>query len=119
MIQALAVFIGGGLGSLARYGISLWIKTSGFELPLATLLANVLSTTILGLAVVKLAGNNQSLWFAFLAIGFCGGFSTFSTFSYETLALLRSGQLWWAILNVVVSVALCLFILFALLKSME
>jgi CrcB protein len=54
---------------------------------------------------------------ALLITGFCGGFSTFSTFSYETFELMRSGQYWFATANVLVSVALGVGVLFVLAKS--
>lgn len=120
MINALAVFIGGGLGSLARYGISIWIRSMGIEqLPVATLLSNLLSTLVLGLIVTRMAAINQPWWYLLLAVGFCGGFSTFSTFSHETFLLMRSGQWMWSILNVLISVGLCIFLLFVISRSAE
>jgi CrcB protein len=113
---ALMVFLGGGLGSLARYGLSMGLqsyKPSNF--PMATLAANVLSCLILGLAVGYFADKiNSSELKAFIVIGFCGGFSTFSTFSNESLELLKSGNYIVAVLNVLISIILCFAILFAL-----
>ncbi len=116
----LAVFIGGGLGSLARFGVSS-VVTSGFKNinPVGTLTANILSTILLGvvlyLASQKLdISDNMKL---FLITGFCGGFSTFSTFSYETFELFRTGQLWFAAANILISVALGVGVLFAMSKS--
>ncbi len=113
----LAVFIGGGLGSLARFGVSrltavFW--TSSF--PMATLLANVLSCVVLGIVAYKmpqLSSFNKSL----LIVGFCGGFSTFSTFSNETLMLMKQNEWLFVIANVVLSIVACLAVLWVLARQ--
>ena len=113
---ALWVFIGGGLGSLARYGLSVGLqhyKPSNF--PIATLLANLLSCIIIALAVGLLAGKIQSSELkAFIVIGFCGGFSTFSTFSNESIELIKSGNYGIAIANVILSLVLCFAVIYFL-----
>jgi len=102
------VFIGGGLGSLARYaiGVSLsrWIQST---FPWATFLSNLLATGILGIVVYlfMVKWPDQSWIYPLLATGFCGGFSTFSTFSNETVNLISTGNYLVAALNVLVSVA--------------
>ena len=105
----LLVFLGGGLGSLVRYGISLTISRLEISFPLATLLSNVLACFIIGALTASATKDNltdaQRLLFA---TGFCGGFSTFSTFSNETLQLAQNGQLFTAFLNVLLSLTLCL-----------
>ena len=113
----LAVFIGGGLGSLARFGVSkltalFWVSS----FPLGTLLANLLSCLILGLFAYKFQDAtpfNKSL----ILIGFCGGFSTFSTFSNETLMLMKQNEWLFVIANVVLSICACLFVLWLLAKN--
>jgi CrcB protein len=100
MNNLLLVFLGGGLGSIVRYGISLFVKANfSTKFPVATLLSNVISCVVLALAVgyfSEKAGANPTLR-TFIVIGFCGGFSTFSTFSYETMELMRSGNMVLAI----------------------
>ena len=116
MNVALAIFLGGGLGSVSRYGVSklVMIIWKG-QFPLGTLLANLLSCIVMGLAINYFSDkiNSQELK-AFILIGFCGGFSTFSTFSKETLDLMQSGNYSIAIANIVISVLFCILILWFL-----
>ncbi len=114
----IAVFVGGGLGSMARFGITrllLLLDVRGI-FPWATLASNIVATTILAWFVLKWQDQLQGrdALKAFIAVGFCGGFSTFSTFSYENFLLLRSGLMGHAMANVVVS-ALAGIILFYLI----
>lgn len=114
-----AVFIGGGLGSMARFGTSLLIVNKfKSNLPLATLVANVLASLLLVWVVNKLEVNVLPNWCKPLVIiGFCGGFSTFSTFSYELLLLVKAGNWSWALLNVFISIFLCVGLMWAIYKS--
>ncbi len=111
MKAALLIFAGGGLGSLMRYFLGKWITgLHQLNFPLGTLAANVVACFVLGLVVgysdqrQLLSPDGRIFW----AIGFCGGFSTFSTFSYETLQLFQQQALASGLLYVAVSVVLCL-----------
>lgn len=120
MYHVLAVFIGGGLGSLARYGISELLRNNfRSSFPLATLLSNVLSCIVLALALGAFADKmNASPAMRTLVIaGFCGGFSTFSTFSHESIELIRSGNTAIALANVALSIAICFSIIYFLARS--
>ncbi len=114
----IAVFIGGGLGSMARFGMSrllLLFDVRGI-FPWATLASNLISTALLAWFLLKWqdAFQGRDAVKAFIAVGFCGGFSTFSTFSYENFLMLRSGLMGHAMANVVVS-ALAGILLFYLI----
>ncbi len=121
MNNLLLVFLGGGIGSVVRFGISEFVKSNFKSIfPIATLLSNVFSCIILALAIGFFAEKitaNPSLKMLII-IGFCGGFSTFSTFSYETVELMRSGNLIVAIANILVSVAVCVGLVYFLSKQL-
>lgn len=91
----LLVFIGGGLGSLFRYSIGLIIKPISTQFPFATLIANAIGCLLLGLILGFLStkssvSNTQHM---LLAVGFCGGLTTFSTFTLENMRFIEQGQL--------------------------
>ena len=120
MTNLIAVFLGGGIGSILRFGISNLIQNaSTSSLPWATLISNGLSTLILGWLIFKLGLDQNSWQFYFLVVGFCGGFSTFSTFSNETFMLIRNNQTPWALLNIAISLSLCLSALFLVSKQLK
>jgi CrcB protein len=108
MFHLLLVFIGGGLGSAARWGLSLAIQPLLPRFPWATLAANGLSCFILGILLAQQLGTGVTEQKRLLlAVGFCGGFSTFSTFSAETLTLWQGGQQTLAAMNVLGSLVVC------------
>lgn len=119
MLNLLLIFIGGGLGCLSRYGISKMIfATPSQQFPWATLITNAVSVLIMGFALGVFSNKLQSESIrAFVVIGFCGGFSTFSTFSFETLELFRKGNYLFAAGNIVLSIALCMTILAVLIRK--
>ncbi|NJC27803.1 fluoride efflux transporter CrcB [Neolewinella antarctica] len=104
----LLVFLGGGLGSLSRYGIALALPTTDLsegELPWATLLANVIACLLLGLGLALFSRGVLSKELSLLLLtGFCGGFSTFSTFSAEAFGLYEGGH--WVAAGVYLLVSL-------------
>lgn len=93
MKQILLVFLGGGTGSILRYLISRSLNNATI-LPLGTLVVNVLGSLIIGL-ILGLGFRQQLLsenGMLLLATGFCGGFTTFSAFSYENQVFLKAGD---------------------------
>jgi len=107
----LLIFLGGGLGSVTRYGVGKWMASVlPVSFPFGTLLANTFSALILGifigLTISKTQDENQLRFF--VAVGFCGGFSTFSAFSAETFEMLRNGYFLYGGLNILVNVVVCL-----------
>jgi CrcB protein len=105
------IFLGSGLGGLIRFGLGKWINSwHNSNFPFGTFVVNILACLVLGF-VVGLADNRQLISTEsklFWVIGFCGGFSTFSTFSNETLTLYQSGNHIVNITYIVTSVIVCL-----------
>lgn len=107
----LAVALGGALGSVLRYGLSLWVHSvSGREFPYGTLVVNVAGCLAMGLLFVLLVERPAAgaMARAALLVGVLGGFTTFSSFSMETFGLIEQGALLKAASNVLLSVVLCL-----------
>ncbi|MBU2927288.1 fluoride efflux transporter CrcB [Winogradskyella psychrotolerans] len=94
MKQLILVFLGGGLGSVLRFIIGRWLNNSETVIPYGTFAANVIGSLLIGL-ILGLAAKNETLSQSqtlLLATGFCGGFTTFSTFAYENHVFLKSGD---------------------------
>ncbi len=111
MMGALAVAGGGALGSLLRYGavlLSERIWPAAF--PWGTVIVNIVGSFIIGWFASVPASQDMRL---LVMTGICGGFTTFSAFSLQTMVLLRAGDFTLAGLNVLLSVALCLAATFA------
>ncbi len=106
----LVIFLGAGLGGVARYALSVWVQsTAGTAFPWGTLLINTTGSFVLAVLYAALDGIAAAPeWRAFLGIGLCGGYTTFSTFSYETVRLVQDGEWTRATLYVVASVFLSL-----------
>ena len=111
-MNAFYVFLGGGIGSLLRFGISMLVlKLPKSVFPFATLVSNLLACLLVGLFLVMMMKGksaNAESFQAFWIIGICGGFSTFSTFAKDNLELMERGQWIIAILNILISVSFCI-----------
>ena len=94
MKQLLLVFFGGGVGSVLRYIIGNYLNSSKDGIPYGTFVANIIGSLLIGI-ILGLAARNDTLssnQTLLLATGFCGGFTTFSTFAYENHVFLKSGD---------------------------
>jgi fluoride exporter len=112
------VFLGGGFGSVIRYMIGIAFFKTNIHLPIATLLANIVSCLIFA----------STLWMfrekpevpahirQLMLIGLCGGMSTFSAFSFETFELFKNQQHMWALGNILLNTLLCISIFYIFSK---
>jgi CrcB protein len=108
---ALVIFVGAGIGGVARYAVGGWVQAAtGAAFPWGTLLVNVTGSLLLMFSYALLEGTAAAPeWRAFVGIGVLGGYTTFSTFSFETVRLLQDGE-WeraalYAVGSVVLSIA--------------
>ncbi|WP_221039748.1 fluoride efflux transporter CrcB [Gelria sp. Kuro-4] len=104
----LGIALGGSLGALARYFLSLWIQNLfGDGFPIGTLVINVSGAFVLGFVyVLSLESSLNPVWRNGLTVGFLGAFTTFSTFALETFLLIQEGLFLNATLNVIITVIL-------------
>ncbi len=111
VIVALYVALGGALGSVARYLLSVAVQSRAGSFPVATLAINISGSLLLGFLIrytmeTPSVGAEMRLM---LTTGFCGGYTTFSTFSFETARLIEDGEydraVWYVLLSVIVSLA--------------
>jgi CrcB protein len=95
---AAAVSVGGIVGCLLRWLLGLWFNTQPSVVPLGTLAANLIGGYIVGVAVAFFAINNNlpPEWRLLVITGFCGGLTTFSSFSAEVVTMLRQDRMLWA-----------------------
>jgi len=111
MRELVLIFLGGGIGSVTRFSLEKWISSfHSHHFPYGTLFVNVLACFVLGTLVgvadhKQIVSPNARL---FWTVGFCGGFSTFSTFSSETLKLIQTGFPFSGLVYVLASLLLCL-----------
>lgn len=103
----LAVFIGGGLGSVARWYVSMKMNGMTPVLPVGTLTVNLVGAFIIGLgiAIFSRLTHLDPVWKLLLTTGFCGGLTTFSTFSLEVVYMLQDGRFAGALLNMFLNLA--------------
>jgi len=109
LIRYLLVLAGGGVGALTRYVAASAIMTRfGGKFPLGTLVINVSGSFLIGLLMTLLTErfSLDPRWRLLLVVGFLGGYTTYSSFEWETFTAAREGALWTGMVNVVLSVVL-------------
>ena len=108
MLNYIVVFAGGGIGSVARFILATWIgQRWGKSFPLGTLVINITGSFLIGFLMTLMAERfiENPQWRLLLVVGGLGGYTTFSTFQYETGMLVMDGEIGYAALNAVLSVA--------------
>ena len=113
LVVSLWVALGSALGGLARYWVGAWVQAvAGAAFPWGTLLINVVGSFVIGLVAAGIAERGWAVpavdLRAFVMVGVCGGFTTFSSFSLQTLELLNAGRVAAALAYIGGSVVLCL-----------
>jgi CrcB protein len=104
----LLAFVGGGLGSVLRFLLGFCMAKFVTNLfPISTLIINILGSFLIGIFSAALSNNFNDLR-TFLMIGFCGGFTTFSAFSLESLTLFRNGEILNFFIYIMLSLVLCI-----------
>lgn len=106
------VAVGGAIGSVARYWVALWMLPLSRDLPWGTIAINIVGSFAISFFGTLTLEHGRfpvsDMGRTFFMVGVCGGFTTFSSFSLQTLELLKSGAVGRALLNIVISVAVCL-----------
>ena len=108
MLQLLlAVFVGGGTGSVLRWWLGMKFNPMHHAIPIGTLIANLLGAFIIGagLAWFNRLTHVDPMWKLLITTGFCGGLTTFSTFSAEIVNFLQEGRFGWGLTTIAIHVA--------------
>lgn len=108
MMNYLVIGLGGFAGAVSRYVVALWVgERWGRSFPMGTMVVNVSGCFLIGLLMTVFLEKSMvsPQWRSFLVVGFLGAYTTFSAFEYETGGLLKDGELLYAALNVMLSVA--------------
>ncbi|MBY5957529.1 fluoride efflux transporter CrcB [Membranicola marinus] len=114
-INLMLVFLGGGIGSVLRYLVGVWVSGwTPMNFPWGTFLVNIIGSLVIGIIYGLVLSSSQTgeIQKLLLITGFCGGFTTFSAFSYENMALLQIGAYDRFLLYALSSVLLGLFMVF-------
>lgn len=112
MTKVLIVAIGGSIGAAARYILSTWAaERFGSDFPYGTLIVNMIGCFIIGAFMVLVTERviANPYWRLLVAVGFVGGLTTFSSFSYETLKLMEDAQHQWAVYNLLANLVVGFF----------
>ncbi len=112
MKEIAIVFIGGGFGSALRFGVGKLFISSMSKFPMATFLVNIIGCFLIGLLLAYFSKSENSFYKLLLVTGFCGGFTTFSTFSNETILLFKNNQITLALVYIISSLLLGLIATF-------
>lgn len=110
MKDILWITVGAAAGANLRYAVSRWAASFSASLPYGTLIVNVTGSMILGFFLVWTSERVlvDPLWRPLVAIGFCGGYTTFSSYSFETFRLLEEGHYLMGLVNFAANNGLCL-----------
>jgi fluoride exporter len=100
--SVVAVCVGGSIGCLLRWVLGVWLNSQPTAVPMGTLAANLIGGYIVGVAVAFFALNKtlDPAWRLLVITGFCGGLTTFSSFSAEVVTLMRQDRMMWALATV-------------------